>query len=258
MRDATALRAFPIRPRGHREAIARGARATRIASSPRRAGRTRSRPPGLDGRAVRRRPLRHAAGRLARRSACRCRPPQAFAPIRRIGGRPAGTSATRSGGCAASSTCSSAASGSAAAGATPSSSTRRRRPSTSGASRPTSRTSSCACAPRCGCPAGPGCSSRSTATTGGSTIRQTAIFDPVGLPGAAYWYGLFPLHSWMFAGMLRRIARPQQPPPRHRRHFRRRGQLYASLQRRRNARASDALGRSREAGSLSSPSQQIQ
>ena len=41
---------------------------------------------------------------------------------------------------------------------------------------------------------------------GGSTIRQTAIFDPVGLPGAAYWYGLFPLHSWMFAGMLRRIA----------------------------------------------------
>ena len=42
--------------------------------------------------------------------------------------------------------------------------------------------------------------------TGGSTIRQTAIFDPVGLPGAAYWYGLFPLHSWLFAGMLRGIA----------------------------------------------------
>ena len=41
---------------------------------------------------------------------------------------------------------------------------------------------------------------------GGSTIRQTAVFDPVGLPGAVYWYGLFPLHSWMFAGMLRRIA----------------------------------------------------
>jgi len=43
--------------------------------------------------------------------------------------------------------------------------------------------------------------------THGSTIRQTAVFDPVGLPGAAYWYGLFPVHSWMFAGMLRRIAR---------------------------------------------------
>ncbi len=40
----------------------------------------------------------------------------------------------------------------------------------------------------------------------GSTIHQTAIFDPVGLPGAIYWYGLFPLHSWIFAGMLRRIA----------------------------------------------------
>jgi uncharacterized protein YbjT (DUF2867 family) len=43
-------------------------------------------------------------------------------------------------------------------------------------------------------------------SAGGSTIRQTAIFDPVGLAGAAYWYGLFPLHSWLFAGMLRRIA----------------------------------------------------
>jgi hypothetical protein len=41
----------------------------------------------------------------------------------------------------------------------------------------------------------------------GSTIRQTAIFDPVGLPGIAYWYGIFPLHQLVFAGMLRGIAR---------------------------------------------------
>jgi uncharacterized protein YbjT (DUF2867 family) len=41
----------------------------------------------------------------------------------------------------------------------------------------------------------------------GSTIRQTAIFDPVGLPGIAYWYGIFPLHELVFAGMLRGIAR---------------------------------------------------
>ncbi len=27
-----------------------------------------------------------------------------------------------------------------------------------------------------------------------TTIRQTAIFDPVGLPGRLYWYALFPLH----------------------------------------------------------------
>jgi hypothetical protein len=41
----------------------------------------------------------------------------------------------------------------------------------------------------------------------GSTIRQTAIFDPVGLPGIAYWYGIYPLHQLVFAGMLRGIAR---------------------------------------------------
>ena len=40
----------------------------------------------------------------------------------------------------------------------------------------------------------------------GSTSRQTAIFEPAGVFGAAYWYGLFPLHSWLFAGMLRRIG----------------------------------------------------
>jgi hypothetical protein len=41
----------------------------------------------------------------------------------------------------------------------------------------------------------------------GSEIRQTAIFDPVGLPGLAYWYALYPLHRLVFAGMLRGIAR---------------------------------------------------
>ncbi len=39
-----------------------------------------------------------------------------------------------------------------------------------------------------------------------STIRQTAIFDPVGLPGLLYWYILFPLHQFVFAGMLRGIV----------------------------------------------------
>jgi hypothetical protein len=39
-----------------------------------------------------------------------------------------------------------------------------------------------------------------------STIRQTAIFDPVGLLGLAYWYALYPLHQLVFAGMLRGIA----------------------------------------------------
>jgi hypothetical protein len=39
-----------------------------------------------------------------------------------------------------------------------------------------------------------------------SVIRQTALFEPRGLAGLAYWYGLFPLHSLIFAGMLRGIA----------------------------------------------------
>ena len=41
----------------------------------------------------------------------------------------------------------------------------------------------------------------------GSTIRQTAIFDPLGLLGILYWYGIYPLHQCVFAGMLRNIAR---------------------------------------------------
>lgn len=41
----------------------------------------------------------------------------------------------------------------------------------------------------------------------GSTIRQTAIFDPLGLAGLLYWYGIYPLHQCVFAGMLRNLAR---------------------------------------------------
>lgn len=41
---------------------------------------------------------------------------------------------------------------------------------------------------------------------GGSEIRQTALFDPVGLFGLAYWHALWPLHQLVFAGMLRSIA----------------------------------------------------
>lgn len=41
----------------------------------------------------------------------------------------------------------------------------------------------------------------------GSWITQTALFDPIGLLGPLYWYGIWPLHQWVFAGMLRSIAR---------------------------------------------------
>lgn len=46
-----------------------------------------------------------------------------------------------------------------------------------------------------------------TPEAGGSLIRQTAIFDPVGIRGLLYWYGLWGVHRLMFAGMLRNIAR---------------------------------------------------
>jgi len=45
-----------------------------------------------------------------------------------------------------------------------------------------------------------------------STIRQTALFDPVGLPGRLYWYALYPFHQWVFAGMLRGIAAAAERP----------------------------------------------
>jgi uncharacterized protein YbjT (DUF2867 family) len=49
-----------------------------------------------------------------------------------------------------------------------------------------------------------------TGEDGGSLIRQTALFDPVGLLGLAYWYLVYPLHQLVFAGMLRGIARAAQ------------------------------------------------
>lgn len=51
-----------------------------------------------------------------------------------------------------------------------------------------------------------------TPDEGGSTIRQTAIFDPVGLTGLLYWYGIYPLHQLVFAGMLRNISRAAKSP----------------------------------------------
>jgi uncharacterized protein YbjT (DUF2867 family) len=50
-------------------------------------------------------------------------------------------------------------------------------------------------------------------TEQGSTIRQTAIFDPLGLLGLAYWYGIYPLHQCVFSGMLRNIARAAMETP---------------------------------------------
>ena len=74
---------------------------------------------------------------------------------------------------------------------------------------------------RAGSPAAPACGDaaararlapvRGRRRRAGSTIRQTAIFDPVGLAGLLYWYGLLPLHRLVFAGMLDGIARAATP-----------------------------------------------
>jgi uncharacterized protein YbjT (DUF2867 family) len=40
----------------------------------------------------------------------------------------------------------------------------------------------------------------------GTTLHQTAIFDPHGVAGLAYWYTLYPVHYLIFKGMLRRIG----------------------------------------------------
>ncbi len=46
-----------------------------------------------------------------------------------------------------------------------------------------------------------------TGDESGSTIRQTAIFDPLGFSGRLYWYALSPVHGLVFAGMLKGITR---------------------------------------------------
>ena len=54
---------------------------------------------------------------------------------------------------------------------------------------------------------------------GRSRIRQTALFDPRGLLGRAYWYAVLPVHAVMFRGMLRHLAARAEgaylpaPPP---------------------------------------------
>lgn len=49
-------------------------------------------------------------------------------------------------------------------------------------------------------------------TATGARIRQTAIFDPLGLAGLLYWYALHPIHRLIFAGMLRGIAAAAERP----------------------------------------------
>ncbi len=40
-----------------------------------------------------------------------------------------------------------------------------------------------------------------------SRIRQTAVFQPSGVAGLLYWYGIYPLHGLVFSGMLKGIVK---------------------------------------------------
>ncbi|MCX9079352.1 MAG: DUF2867 domain-containing protein [Candidatus Methanoperedens sp.] len=43
--------------------------------------------------------------------------------------------------------------------------------------------------------------------TGGQTrLTQTAFFAPKGLFGWLYWYGLYPIHSLVFSGLVRKTG----------------------------------------------------
>jgi len=48
-------------------------------------------------------------------------------------------------------------------------------------------------------------------TERGAAIQQTASFDPTGLAGLLYWYGIYPLHAAVFRGMLAGISRAARP-----------------------------------------------
>ena len=45
------------------------------------------------------------------------------------------------------------------------------------------------------------------ARDGTTYLEQTAAFDPKGVAGLLYWYGLYPVHSWIFRGLIRAVAR---------------------------------------------------
>jgi len=45
-----------------------------------------------------------------------------------------------------------------------------------------------------------------SAPNGQTVLVQTAFFEPKGLLGLVYWYALYPIHSLIFSGLIRKIA----------------------------------------------------
>jgi Protein of unknown function (DUF2867) len=49
----------------------------------------------------------------------------------------------------------------------------------------------------------------------GVLLTQTAIFAPKGLLGFVYWYALYPIHSLIFRGLIRKLAKRAADINRH-------------------------------------------
>lgn len=47
---------------------------------------------------------------------------------------------------------------------------------------------------------------------GGTLLTQTAFFAPRGLAGFLYWYALYPIHGFIFSGMIRKVAERAHRP----------------------------------------------
>jgi len=45
-----------------------------------------------------------------------------------------------------------------------------------------------------------------TGDASSTTLRQTAVFDPQGLWGQLYWYGIYPVHQLVFKGMIKGLC----------------------------------------------------
>ena len=45
---------------------------------------------------------------------------------------------------------------------------------------------------------------------GGTLLTQTAFFAPRGFAGFLYWYALYPIHGFIFSGMIRKVAERAQ------------------------------------------------
>ena len=44
-------------------------------------------------------------------------------------------------------------------------------------------------------------------------LVQTALFAPKGVWGLLYWFGLYPIHRLIFAGLVAAVARQAEAPP---------------------------------------------